>query len=439
MRRERGQKEHILNLVKFCVPLILSGILQQLYNWADAFIVGNAVGEKALAAVGVAGSVTNLFLLSITGFTLGLGILFARHFGSGDYEAVTKALSAFAVLLGTAFLAAAGLGIVFAGPMLRLLDTPPDTVQMAGKYLRVMLAGIPVMAVYNVCAAALRGAGDSRAPFFSVLFSSAVNVALDLLFVPILHMGVGGAAAATVISQAAMTGFLIRYSRKYAFLRFCRTGWKEYLPAVREGAALGIPPMLQSCVNAAGNLVLQNFMNGFGTQTVAAITTAYRIDTIIFLPMINIGSGISTIVAQSCGAGRREDAPQIVRAGILLMTAVSLALTGLVIPFGGSLIALFGVGPEAVEIGGSFFMRIAAFYAVYGVATSLRGYLEGVGDVLYSSVAGVAALASRILFSYGFSEACGNMIIAYAEAASWGVMLALYIGRTVWIRKREAS
>lgn len=432
----RSQKELISALIKFCLPLILSGILQQLYNWADAFIVGNVVGEKALAAVGVAGTVTNLFLLSITGFTLGLGILFARSFGSGDYETITKTLSAFAVILGAVFLLAAGFGIVWAGPLLRLLDTPPDTVQMARSYLRIMLAGIPVMAVYNVYTAALRGTGDSRAPFFSVLFSSVVNVALDLLLVAVFRMGVAGAAAATVASQAAMTGFIIFYSRRHAFLRLHMTGWREKLPAIKEGVSLGLPPMLQSCVNAVGNLVLQNFMNGFGTQTVAAITTAYRVDTIIFLPMINIGSGISTIVAQSYGAGRRAEVPKVVKAGIALMMAVSLALTGLVIPFGGSLIALFGVGPEAVEIGGNFFARIASFYAVYGVSMSLRGYLEGSGDVLYSSIVGMTALASRILFSHGFATACGNMIIAYAEAASWGVMLFLYMARALSVSKK---
>lgn len=436
MPRQQDQKAYLLVLIKFCVPLILSGILQQLYNWADAFIVGNAVGEQALAAVGVAGSVTNLFLLSLTGFTLGLGILFARQFGSGAHEAITRALSVFTVLLGAAFLAAAALGIAFSGPLLRMLDTPADTFGMAESYLRIILTGIPVMAVYNVYTAALRGAGDSRAPFFSVLLSSVVNVALDLLFVPGLRMGVNGAALATVLSQAAMTVFLIRYSRRYAFLRFRLTGWKAGRAVLREGAALGVPPMLQSCINAAGNLVLQNFMNGFGTQTVAAITTAYRVDTIIFLPMINIGSGISTIVAQSCGAGRQKDAPRIVKAGLTLMVTVSLGLTALVIPFGGALISLFGVGPEAVAIGGGFFARIASFYVVYGICMSLRGYLEGVGDVLYSSLGGITALGCRILFSYSFAGVCGNMIIAYAEAASWGVMLVLYIARILWLRKK---
>ena len=166
-----------------------------------------------------------------------------------------------------------------------------------------------------------------------------------------------------------------------------------------------------------------------------AITTAYRVDTIIFLPMINIGSGISTIVAQNYGAGKHREIPRVVAAGAVMMTAVSLALTVLVIRAGGPLIAMFGVSAAVTEIGRNFFRRIASFYVVYGFCMTIRGYLEGIGDVVYSSVAGILALISHILFSYWFAASCGNMIIAYAEAASWGVMLLLYVGRVT--RKRH--
>ena len=151
--------------------------------------------------------------------------------------------------------------------------------------------------------------------------------------------------------------------------------------------------------------------------------------------MSNIGSGISTIVAQNYGAGKHRQIPRVVLAGTVMMTAVSLALTFLVIRAGGPLIAMFGVSAAVTEIGRNFFQRIASFYVVYGFCMSIRGYLEGIGDVVYSSLAGILALISRILFSYWFASACGNMIIAYAEAASWGVMLMLYVGRVM--RKRH--
>ena len=172
---------------------------------------------------------------------------------------------------------------------------------------------------------------------------------------------------------------------------------------LKEGLHLAIPPMIQSCISSFGGLILQNFMNGFGTQTVAAITTAYRVDTIILLPVINLGSGISTMVAQNHGAGKREQISKIVCAGTVMMIGVSLLLTWLVLGTGEYLISMFGISPESAEIGKNFFQRIAAFYVVYGIAMSIRGYIEGIGDVLFSSVSGIAALLSRIVFSYAFA------------------------------------
>ena len=190
--------------------------------------------------------------------------------------------------------------------------------------------------------------------------------------------------------------------------------------------------MIQSSISAFGSLLLQNFMNGFGTQTVAAITTAYRVDTIILLPIINLGSGISTIVAQSFGAGQEKRTRKILGVGTIIMIVVSLLMTALVIPTGGHLISLFGVGYEATEIGRNFFLRIASFYAIFGLATAVRGYLEGLGDVLFSSIAGIASLIARIVLSYALVGVWGNMVIAYAEGFSWGLLLGLYLIRLMW-------
>ena len=182
--RHRNNQEGIAyTLLKFSLPLIFSGILQQLYNWADAFIVGNVEGELALAAIGATGIVVNFYLMAITGFTLGLSILFAHKSGSGENKAIPEILSSFSLLFGVGFFAFAALGIWLAYPILSLLHTTGDTIRLAGDYLRIIFAGIPFLAVYNVYSAALRGIGDSRAPFLAILFSSAVNVVLDILFV----------------------------------------------------------------------------------------------------------------------------------------------------------------------------------------------------------------------------------------------------------------
>ena len=439
-QQQRGSRGVAGALLRFSLPLMLSGILQQLYNWADAFLVGNVEGELALAAVGATTTVVNFYLTAITGFSLGLSILAAQKYGGGEDDAIAGLLSTFSVFLGGAFLVLAGLGMLGAPHLLQLLHTTADTVRLAGLYLRIVLAGIPFLAVYNVYAAILRGMGDSRAAFYSVLLSSVLNVGLDVLFVAGFGWSVAGAAVATVISQAAMTVFLVRYSvKQYPMLRFRlgKAAWDGGL--WRHGCRFGIPPMLQSSVSSVGSLILQNFMNGFGTPTVAAVTTAYRVDSIIMVPVIHLGSGIATLVAQDCGSGRRGRTKRILLVGAAVMSGVALGLMALVIPMGGRLIALFGAGREAIAIGDAFFRAIAGFYLVYGLATVVRSYLEGMGDVVYASVAGMVSLLCRIAASYALAPVYSNRVIAYAEGISWVALLVFCTARMVWNGRRRVN
>ena len=415
-------------LFLFSVPLILSGILQQLYNWADAFIVGHFIGEEALAAVGATFTVTNLFILVITGFTLGLSIYAAYKCGKKKQEEIRHILSAFLLILGVIFLLLSIVGIGLSDFILTAINTSKDMFLPASDYLRAVLLGIPFLTVYNIYAALLRALNDSKVSFYAVLISSFLNVILDLVFVRILPFGVTGAAAATVLSQIAMAVFIILYAvRKYPLLRFTFKEKLLYRETVKNGVKMGFPPAIQSSINALGGIALQGFMNGFGTHTVAAVTTAYRIDNIILLPIINLATGISTKVAGSTGRKDRKEAMTYFCTGLLMMTVFSILLTILMPLCGGSLISLFGVGPEAVEIGKQFFINIAKFYLFFGLTSALRGYIEGIGKVLASSIIGVLALSFRIVASYILAPSLGNMSIAYAEGLQFIVMFLLYI------------
>lgn len=427
-------------LIRFSLPLILSGILQQLYSWADAFIVGNTEGEVALAAIGSTTTVINFLVLAITGFTIGLNILFAQKYGAGDYEYLPRLLSSFAVIMGVAFTVLSVLGYCFSSQLLGLMNTTSETISLAEDYIKIVFAGVPFLAVYNVYSAALRGIGDAKAPFYAVLISSVLNVVLDVLFVAVLHCGVKGAAAATAVSQIVMTVFTVIYTiRRHSILRF-RIGKKSFDFSVMSGGIrFGVPPMIQSSITAVGALLLQNFMNGFGTQTVAAITSAYRVDSIILLPITNLGSGISTVVAQNYGAGNLKRAKKTLLVGVVLMTVISAAISIIVIPTGGYLISIFGVSKSVVNIGQSFFASIACFYIVYGLTMAVRGYIEGIGDIMYSSIAGVLSLVVRIAASYAFADVCGNMIIAYAEGLSWCFMLILYAARLIRLKYKPVK
>lgn len=425
-------------LITFTVPLILSGLLQQLYNWADAFIVGNIVGEGALAAVGATNAITGLFVMAITGFTSGISILSARFYGAGDMDVQKKLLFSFTALLGVFFLAVSVAGILGTQGMLRLLDTPADIFEMAADYLAVILVGVPFLAVYNVYAAVLRGLGNSKAPFYGILVSSVANVALDLLFVGAFHWSVVGAAVATVISQALMTVFLVIYAvRKYEALRFRPDRALFEKGVIRQGWTISWPITVQSVMKSVGSLVLQNFMNGFGTATVAAITTAYRVDSVIMLPILNLSTGIATMTSQNIGAGEPGRARRCLSVGMVMMTAVSLALTALVMVLGGPLVQIFGVTPEAVAIGRAFFQAIGIFYVIYGAAMALRGYVEGRGFVLFSGICGILSLGVRIGLSYGLVGVFEGRVIAYAEAFSWVFMFLMYGAWYVLNRRRE--
>ena len=420
----------VKTLASFTIPLIFSGLFQQIFNWVDAFIVGNVEGEAALAGIGAAGSIYNLFVTVIVGFTSGVSVMAAQKYGKGEREALTRILSSFVMLLGALFCTAAGLGMLFTGPALRLLNTPASIFSEGKEYMQILFIGIPFLAVYNTYSAVLRGMGDSRAPFFSVLVCSGVNIALDLVLVAVFRYGSAGAAAATALSQASMAVFVAAYTfRRYPMLRFRFGRAALDRAALVSGMKFGLPPAIQSVTSSVGNLFLQRFMNGFGEQTVAAITTAYRIDTVITLPIVNFGSGIATVVAQNIGAGNRERAGKVLKTGAILIAAVSLCLTASVLAAGGPLIAMFGLSGDTVAIGTAFFRSIASCYVVFGLAMAVRGYLEGAGDMVFSGIAGLFALGVRIAASYAFAEPFGNMVIGYAEAFSWAVLLVVYLIR----------
>ena len=281
--------------------------------------------------------------------------------------------------------------------------------------------------------------GESKAPLYAVLVASLVNVGADLLLVGPVGLGVRGAALATVASQIMMTLFLVGYTvRRVPMLRFRPSRASVDRTSFREGMALGLPVAIQSSINSLGSVVLQNFMNSFdSSRLVAAITTAYRVDTVILLPVTNLSSGISTVAAQNVGAGKPARARQALGVGAAIMLAMCIGLAVLVAVAGEPLIALFGLTPETAAMGGTFFRTLA--YPVFGLAMALRGYLEGLGDVLCSSAIGISALVLRILLSYGLADAVGSAIIAYAEMASWAAMLLLYVLRFLMRLRKERA
>lgn len=424
-------------LITFSLPLILSGVLQQLYSWADAFIVGHAEGELALAAVGATSSISFFLINTILGLTTGLSILGAQHFGRGDEEAVSRILRCFLPLFVVLYAVLTALAMVFASPILRVMATPQDIFSLSHSYLSLIFIGIPFLAVYNLYAALLRAVGNTKAAFYAVLLSSLMNIALDALFVAVFGWGVAGAAIATVMSQIAMTVFMIVYAtRRYACLRFRLHGWFDRA-IFTQGLRFSVPPAVQNSVTSLGNLVLQNFMNSFGSTTVLAITTAYRVDSMMLLPIFNLGAAISSMAARAKGAQDDRRIQSCFTAGLWLMVGVTAVLTLMMFFLGAEFIAIFGVGGEALMIGRQFFRDLSVFYVLFGVGIVLRSVLEGVGDITCMSLVGIGMLGARILFSYLLRPVLGGCTIAIAEGIAWTLMLMVLVGRTWWMHGKK--
>ena len=425
-------------LIAFSVPLMLSGLLQQMYSWADAFIVGNIVGELGLAAVGASGSVSRLITMVLVGFTGGLTVLAAQIFGRGERHRLNSLLEAFAPIFGGIALAASLLLFAGARPMLAFFDTPENVFEMSVGYLRWCMLGTPFMAVYNVYASILRGIGDSKAPFWAITISSVANILLDLLFVGLLGWGTSGAALATSLSQAAMTVFIVLYTaRRYEELRFALRGWRLDRETVREGVSFGLPMAIQQSINSVGQMALQGFQNSFGSATVAAISTAYRVDSVMLLPIFNMSQSVATAVGQNVGTGDKGRIKDSLRISLWLLGGVSLVLTLIVVSIGGRMVALFGVSEEAVQIGAEFFRILGPFYIMVGLSNAYQGYLKGLGDMKFSSIANITTLWLRIGLSYLMKLFFGNMSIAWAEAVIWTLQLIVWVLRAKYQQKKK--
>ncbi len=227
--------------------------------------------------------------------------------------------------------------------------------------------------------------------------------------------------------------------KRYETLRFGPGGRLTDRTVLADGCAFSFPLTLNSVISSLGSAALQSFMNSFGSTTVAAISTAYRVDSIIMLPIMNLGAGISTVTSQNLGAGRMERVKKGLYVGTGLMAAVAACMTVFVINFGGTLIALFGVSKESVAIGQSFFRALAMFYVLFGVSAAIRGYIQGIGEVKFTSLVGISSLAVRIAMSYILKPFFGNMVIAYAEVISWWYLFIMYGGRLMlhWMKTQK--
>ena len=369
------------HLLAFALPLMIGNLFQQLYNTVDSIVVGQFVSKQALAAVGSTTSIINMLVGFFSGVSVGAGVIISQRFGAKDPEGVHKAVHTTISLTLIIGLIGTVVGIVLAPIMLTLMKTPQDVFVEAKAYLQIYFGGISGLMLYNMGSGILRAVGDSRRPLYFLVFSSCVNIVLDLLFVLGFHMGVEGVAYATIIAQfssAALIYFTLY--RTHDVHRFQPKKLRIYPEMVRSIIRVGLPAGLQQALTSFSTVFVQGYINSFGTNCVAGWSCYHRIDQFILLPMQSISMASTTFVGQNIGHRDLERTEKGIRTAVMLSIVVTGILIGLVVIFCAPLIKIFNDDPGVVEYGVMFIRLISPLYLIICFNQIYAGALRGAGD-----------------------------------------------------------
>jgi len=412
-------------LVWLAAPLLLGNILQQLYNAVDAFVIGRYAGELEFAAVGVAGSVMNLFLFAVVGACTGISVLFAQFCGAGDLPSLRREhfLSLTAGTLCAALGSAAGIAAV--PVLLELIRTPGNVAGYAADYLSIVLAGLPAAFVYNLYSALLRAVGRTRAVLLALALSAGTNLGLDLLLVAGLGMGVRGAAWATVASEclsALLCGIYLR--RVTPQLLFHREDCRMDAALLRRTARFGLTTGLHQSGLYIGKLLVQGAVNTGGTEIISAYTAATRIEGFANSFGDSGAAATSVLVAQNYGAGKDERVRQSFRCSLLLLFLMGLASTLVMYATAEPAVSLMlgaDSGPAFAQ-SVSYMKTVALFYTLCFVGNTLAGYFDGCGRVSIPLAGAVGHITVRVVLSWLLVGSMGLNAVAVATGVGWCLM-----------------
>ena len=389
-------------ILLFSIPLMLSGVLQLLFNAADIVVVGRFAGHQALAAVGSTSALINLLVNVFIGLSVGTNVMVANYYGAGDRERLSQTVH-------TAILSSiiCGLALIFIGgflakPMLTLMGTPDDVLHQAALYMRIYFAGMPVFMLYNFGAAILRAVGDTRRPLYYLLIAGVLNVGLNLIFVIVLHMGVAGVALATVISQIVSAFLVIKaLMNSDDMIRLELKKLKIHPARLRKMIRIGLPAGMQGAVFSVSNMLIQSSINSFGSIAMAGSTAAGNIEGFVYTAMNSFYQTALSFTSQNMGAGKYK------RVGrILILCQICVTITGLVLGngsylFGRQLLGIYSSDPEVIAYGLLRMSYLCIPYFLCGNMDVMVGSLRGMGYSIMPMLVSLAgACGIRVIWIY---------------------------------------
>lgn len=409
-------------ILQFAVPLLIGNLLQQTYNIIDAAIVGRILGADALAGVGASSSVQFLVLGFCIGVCCGFGIPIARSFGAQDYDKMRSDIFHGMALTGIFAVVLTVLCALLCPQILQILSTPDDIYENAYRYLFIIFLGIPFNLLYNLMSGIFRSVGDSRTPFMFLAFATVLNIGLDLFFIVVLHLGVAGAAAATVMAQA-LSGILcfIYMRKKMPVLHLGREDCRWSGDTVKLMLSMGLPMGLQYSITAIGSMVMQSANNGLGSVYVSGFTAGARIKQFAMCPFDALATGTSVFCSQNLGAGKMER----IKTGIKQGTAVGILyglFAGLVIIFFGRTLSLLFVSGEngaILDASARYLRCMGYFFWSLGILNVCRMCTQGLGFSVRVVFAGLLEMAARCVVSLFFVPVFGFTAICFADQSAW--------------------
>jgi len=389
-------------LLKFAIPLLIGNFAQQLYNTVDAIVVGHYIGDTALASVGASMPILNLLLSLFMGVATGAGIIVSQAFGAKDRALLSKAVGNILFLTVVVGVLVTALGSILAGPFLRLLSTPDDILSSATSYLTIFMAGFMAFAFYNMGSGILRGLGDSVMPLIYLLICCVLNIFLDIFFVAVVKMGIGGVALATVISQAISAVLCIRR------LAQMRDTLDVSLKLMKPDKALcsrvitiGMPAGLTQAIFSCASLVVQSLTNTFGSAIIAANTIIMRVDGFAMMPNFSYGNAMTTYVGQNIGARKEQRVHDSAKYGLRLALITCAALVLIILIFGQYLMRAFTQTPEVIDFGTRMLRTLAVGYVAVAVTQVLSGIMRGAGDTVTPMIISVlTTVVVRVPLAY---------------------------------------
>lgn len=428
-------------ILLFSIPVLLGNLFQQFYNMVDTIIVGQYLGEDALAAVGSTGCLMFLVLGFANGIAQGFGVMISHAFGAQDmktlkhYVALSLMLTVFVSLLLTIPTVAAS------RQLLIWMNTPKDILVLADNYIRVIFAGILCTMGYNVAAGILRGVGDSRTPLYFLIFSSFLNIALDLFFIIVIKLGTAGAAYATIISQGVSAILCYFYMfRKFDILKTRLEDFYLDLPGIWGMLSVGIPMALNYSITAIGTMIFQSAVNIFGSSVVAAFTAASKVSNIATQTMPTLGTAMATYCGQNLGAGRYDRIFKGMRQAFFLCFLAA-GIAAAICTLGGRFIVGWFIRDPSDEIlsyAMQYLNTISIFMLPLAWIFAYRNGLQGLRRSFVPMISGIVELVSRYVVILLCAKPFGYIGVCFADPAAWiSTGILLLITYLIWKHRMQ--